>query len=217
MVIVLMLFGYRYNRAKQVLRLQSIRNKISGDLHDDIGSTLNSISVYSEVARKKDAQQDEALEQIGEASRKIIDSMSDIVWTVNPDNDSFAKIIFRMKSLAYNLFRAKKIEFTFHADETLNEKKLSLEQRRNFYLIFKEAINNLVKYSNATRSAITLTNEKGHIRLSIKDDGVGFDKSDDTPGNGLKNMKRRADEMKADFKVESSKGNGTHIELILHA
>lgn len=217
LVIVLLLFGYRSYRTQQTLRLQSIRNKISGDLHDDIGSTLNSISIYSEVARKKDEQQDEALEMIGEASRKIIDAMSDIVWTVNPENDSFAKIIFRMKSLAYNLFRAKKIEFTFHADEILNEKKLSLEARRNFYLIFKEAINNLVKYSNATRAAITLSNENDYIKLRIQDDGVGFDTSDEIIGNGLKNMKRRAEEMKAQFKIESSKGNGTQIELILKA
>jgi two-component system, NarL family, sensor histidine kinase UhpB len=215
LVIVFMLFGYRFYRAQQVLRLQSIRNKISGDLHDDIGSTLNSISIYSEVAKKKDEQQDEALEMIGEASRKIIDAMSDIVWTINPDNDSFAKIIFRMKSLAYNLFRAKKIEFTFHADEMLDEKKLSLEERRNFYLIFKEAINNLVKYSNATSAAITLSNEIDYIKLTIRDNGVGFDLSDEIIGNGLKSMKRRADEMKAKFKIESSKGNGTQIELKL--
>jgi signal transduction histidine kinase len=217
LVIVLLLFGYRAYRTQQSLRLQSIRNKISGDLHDDIGSTLNSISVYSEVARKKDEQQDEALEMIGEASRKIIEAMSDIVWTINPENDSFEKIIFRMKSLAYNLFKAKKIEFTFHADEILNEKKLSLEERRNFYLIFKEAINNLVKYSNAARVAITLTNENDTIKLSIKDDGVGFEMADDTTGNGLKNMKRRAMEMKAQFNIESGKGNGTQIELTLKA
>jgi two-component system sensor histidine kinase UhpB len=217
LVIVMLLFGYRAYRTRQSLRLQDIRNKIAGDLHDDIGSTLNSISVYSEVAKKKDGQQDEALEMIGDASRKIIDAMSDIVWTVNPENDSFAKIIFRMKSLAYNLFRAKKIEYTFHADETLDDKKLSLEERRNFYLIFKEAINNLVKYSNASRAAITLANEKDYIKLRIQDDGVGFDMAGDTIGNGLKNMKRRADEMKAQFKIESSKGNGTQIELILKA
>ena len=217
LVIIMLLFGYRSYRAQQVLRLQRIRNKISGDLHDDIGSTLNSISIYSEVARKKDEQQDEALEMIGEASRKIIDAMSDIVWTINPENDSFAKIIFRMKSLAYNLFRAKKIEFTFHSDEILNEKKLSLEELRNFYLIFKEAVNNLVKYSNATRVAITLVSQNEFIKLRIQDDGVGFDTSQDNIGNGLKNMKRRADEMKAEFKIESTKGSGTQIELILKA
>src|ERR1043165_2736367 len=94
-----MLFGYRTYRTRQTLRLQDIRNKIAGDLHDDIGSTLNSISVYSEVARRKDEQQDEALEMIGDASRKIIDAMSDIVWTVNPDNENtislMASIILR--------------------------------------------------------------------------------------------------------------------------
>ena len=117
LIILLLLFGYRVYRSRQMLRLQDIRNKIAGDLHDDIGSTLNSISIYSEVARKNDAQRDEALEMIGDSSRKIIDAMSDIVWTINPDNDNFAKIIFRMKSLAHNLLRAKHIEYTFHADE----------------------------------------------------------------------------------------------------
>jgi len=215
LVIVLLLFGYRAYRIRQTLRLQDIRNKIAGDLHDDIGSTLNSISVYSEVARRKDEQQDEALEMIGDASRKIIDAMSDIVWTINPVNDSFAKILFRMKSLAYNLFRAKKIEYTFHADEGIEDKKLSLEDRRNFYLIFKEAVNNLVKYSQATRADITLARENELIRLRIRDNGIGFDSLQDSAGNGLKNMKRRAEEMKAQLTIESSKGKGTQIDLTL--
>ncbi|MCX6277648.1 MAG: tetratricopeptide repeat protein, partial [Bacteroidetes bacterium] len=194
---------YRGFRTRQLLRLQDIRNKIAGDLHDDIGSTLNSISIYSEVAKKNSGDRDEALDMIGDASRKVIEAMSDIVWTINPENDNFGKIIFRMKSLVYNLFRAKNIEFTFHADEILNEKKLSLEERRNFYLIFKEAVNNLVKYSNATHASITLTNENNFIRLGIRDDGVGFDLLQENAGNGLKNMKRRAEEMKAEFKIES--------------
>ena len=216
-MIVLLFFGYRTFKTNQTLRLQDIRNKIAGDLHDDIGSTLNSISIYSEVARKNDGHQEEALEMIGDASRKIIDSMSDIVWTVTPENDSFTKIIFRMKSFAYNLFRAKKIEFTFHSDESLNEKKLSLEDRRNLYLIFKEAVNNLVKYSGATSVDIQLINENELIKLRIRDNGVGFNTAEDNIGNGLKNMKRRSDEMSASFKIESSKGNGTQIELILKA
>jgi two-component system sensor histidine kinase UhpB len=215
LLLVLSFLVYRGYRGRQLLRLNDIRNRIAGDLHDDIGSTLNSISIYSEVARKKDEHYDEALEMIGDASRKIIDAMSDIVWTINADNDSFEKIIFRMKSLAYNLFRAKNIEFTFHSDEILNEKKLSLEDRRNFYLIFKEAVNNLVKYSEATRASITLTYEDGRISLCIRDNGIGFDTSQYIAGNGLKSMKRRADEMKAEFKLESQKGSGTHIDLIL--
>ncbi|HEX7846399.1 MAG TPA: two-component regulator propeller domain-containing protein, partial [Chitinophagaceae bacterium] len=135
-VVVIAYAFYRY-RIAQVLLLQRIRNKIAADLHDDIGSTLNSISVYSEVARKDPSRKDFALSMIGESSRKVIDSMSDIVWSINPENDSFDKIIFRMRSLTYNLLKAKKIDCSFRTDESLNQLKLSMHTRRNFYLIFK--------------------------------------------------------------------------------
>ena len=206
---------YRTYRARQLLRLHEIRNKIARDLHDDIGSTLNSISIYSEVAKKNRRDRDEALEMIGHASRMVIESMSDIVWTINPENDNFGKIIFRMKSFAYNLFRAKDIEFTFHADENLGDKKLSLEERRNFFLIFKESVNNLVKYSGAALVSITLRAENECIKLCVHDNGIGFDMEKENTGNGLKNMKRRADEMKAEFRIDSKPGNGTQMVLIL--
>jgi signal transduction histidine kinase len=122
-----------------------------------------------------------------------------------------------MGTLAYNLLKAKNIEHTFQADETLNETKLSLESRRNFYLIFKEALNNLVKYSNATRASISLTSENGFIKLAIRDNGVGFDVAQTSRGNGLLNMKNRAEEMKAQLKIESEKGSGTNVELIFKA
>jgi signal transduction histidine kinase len=166
------------------LKLQNIRNRIASDLHDDVGSTLNSISVYSEVAKQKSPVVVYELEHIGDASRKIIEVMSDIVWTINPKNDTFENIILRMSTLAYNLLKAKDIDHVFQADEILNETKLSLESRRNFYLIFKEALNNLVKYSNATRASITLTSENGLIKLSVRDNGVGFDVAQTSKGNG---------------------------------
>ena len=124
MAIVVLAYGAYNYRIQAVIRLQNIRNKISDDLHDDIGSTLNSISIYSEVAKQDESKHAQALEMIGEASRKIIDSMSDIVWTINPENDVFENIIIRMRSLSFNLFRAKNIEFIFKADESLNNAKL---------------------------------------------------------------------------------------------
>ncbi|HEV8273388.1 MAG TPA: two-component regulator propeller domain-containing protein [Chitinophagaceae bacterium] len=205
---------YRY-RLSHILRLQNIRNRIAADLHDDIGSTLNSISVYSEVAKKDQDGKMEALEMIGQSSRKVIDAMSDIVWTINPENDSFEKIILRMRSISYNLLRAKQIDFSFKADENLNGLKLSLEERRNFYLIFKEALNNLVKYSNAKRASVLLSKNSHHICLLIRDDGVGFDTTRKYNGNGLINMKKRAKEIKAEFSIDSGNGIGTNIELKL--
>lgn len=205
---------YRY-RLQQVLRIQNIRNRIAADLHDDIGSTLNSISVYSEVAKKDPEGKADALEMIGQSSRKVIDAMSDIVWTINPDNDSFERIILRMRSLAYNLLRAKQIDFSFRADEQLNNLKLSLEERRNVYLIFKEALNNLVKYSNAKRASMALSKNGTHISLLIRDDGVGFDTAKDYNGNGLINMKKRSKEINAELNIESGEAIGTSIELKL--
>ena len=215
MLLILSFFGYKNFRTANKLKLQNIRNRIASDLHDDVGSTLNSISVYSEVAKQKSPTLVDELEQIGDASRKIIEVMSDIVWTINPKNDTFENIISRMSTLAYNLLKAKNIEHTFRADESLNEIKLSLDARRNFYLIFKEALNNLVKYSNASRASISLTSENGLIKLSVRDDGVGFDVAQTSKGNGLLNMKARAEEMNAQIKIESEKGSGTNIELIL--
>lgn len=215
LLLMLSYFIYTNVRTASKLKLENIRNKIASDLHDDVGSTLNSISVYSEVAKQKSPAVVDELEQIGDASRKIIEVMSDIVWTINPKNDTFENIVSRMGTLAYNLLKAKNIEHTFQADESLNETRLSLESRRHFYLIFKEALNNLVKYSQATRASITLKNENGSIKLSVRDNGIGFDVAQTSKGNGLLNMRARAQEMKAQLKIESEKGNGTNVELIL--
>jgi ligand-binding sensor domain-containing protein len=204
---------YRY-RLQHILHLQKIRNRIASDLHDDIGSTLNSISVYSEVAKNDPAKLDFSLNMIGESSRKVIDAMSDIVWTINPDNDSFDKIILRMRSIAYNLLKAKKIELSFHADESLNDLKLSLEKRRNFYLIFKESLNNLIKYSQAKRASVLLTHQLNIIVLLVRDDGVGFDATKKYNGNGLTNIRKRAEEINAQLNIESVESIGTSIQLI---
>jgi ligand-binding sensor domain-containing protein/two-component sensor histidine kinase len=203
---------YRF-RLNQILRLQSIRNKIAHDLHDDIGSTLNSISVFSQVAQQEPEKQKAALEMIGESSRKVIEAMSDIVWTINPEHDSFEDIILRMRSFSYNLLRAKNIEHIFRADESLNNLKLSLEDRRNFYLFFKEAVNNLVKHSNASKAEISLYSENHFIVLMIRDNGEGFDTSKEYNGNGIISMRKRAEDMKALLSIESLANCGATIQL----
>lgn len=205
---------YRY-RLQQLNRLQKIRNNIAGDLHDDIGSTLNSISIYSEVAKQQAGKEIPALDLIGINSRKIIESMSDIVWTINPENDSFEKIIVRMRSFAHQLLKAKKVEYTFEADEKLNSIALPMQVRKNFYLVFKEAITNLIKYSGATRVSIFLTGENKTILLQIRDNGKGIPVNAETQGNGLMNMKRRAEEINAILNIRSADGEGTGIELML--
>lgn len=214
-VVALFFYGlYRY-RLQQIKRLQIVRNNIASDLHDDIGSTLNSISIYSEVAKQQAGKEIPALDMIGMNSRKIIESMGDIVWTINPDNDSFEKIIARMRSFAHQLLKAKKVEYTFDVDEKLNSIVLPMQVRKNFYLVFKEAINNLIKYSQATRVFISLTEKNKKIYLKIRDNGIGIPVNPETQGNGLLNMSRRAEEIHAELNIISGNGEGTEIEMML--
>ncbi len=217
LALVLFFLIYKNFRTKQKLKLETIRNNIAADLHDDIGSTLNSISLFSEVAKKEAGKEIPALEQIGVSSRKIIDAMSDIVWTINPENDTLENVIARMRSLAYLLLKAKGIEFTFKADEELNALSLHMLARKNVYLLFKEATNNIVKYSNAQRASFHISLVNKNVKMVIRDNGVGFDMEHAQMGNGIKNMKRRAAEIGAQFVIESTEGTGTNIEVSFKA
>ena len=206
-------FIYRNYRVRQQLKLQTLRNKIARDLHDDVGSTLSSISIFSQIAQQQSKEVIPMLETIGESSTKMLDAMADIVWTINPENDQFEKIILRMKSFAYELLGAKKIDFEFIADDDVAKINVPMEVRKNLYLIFKEATNNMVKYAQAHKAMFAIKGEKNNLTMIIRDDGKGFDLDKSTEGNGLKNMKKRASEIGAQLVIDSFPGNGTTIQL----
>jgi signal transduction histidine kinase len=213
--LVLSFFVYNGYRTRQKLKLQTLRNKIASDLHDDVGSTLSSISIFSQMALEETKEVKPMLQTIGESSRKMLDAMADIVWTINPDNDQFEKIIMRMRSFAYELLGAKQIDFRFIADSNIANIRLSMEARRNLYLIFKEATNNLVKYADATQAMFSIKEDNGKLVMLIKDNGKGFDSHKQSAGNGLKNMKKRAGELGAILLIDSMPGTGTTIQLEL--
>jgi two-component system, NarL family, sensor histidine kinase UhpB len=202
-------------RVRNKLKLQTLRNKIASDLHDDVGSTLSSIAIFSEVAQQQSKEVIPMLNTISDSARNMLDAMADIVWTINPENDQFEKIILRMRSFAYQLLGAKKIHFEFDADETAGKMKLPMDVRKNLYLIFKEATNNLVKYSEASKASFKIKGEKNYLTLLIRDNGKGFDTNAISQGNGLKNMRKRAQEIKAKFLIESISGSGTTVQLVL--
>ncbi len=215
---------YRY-RINELLKRQAIRNKIAQDLHDSVGSTLSSISVYSQVAKiyKQKQQENElqhTLEKISDTSGEMIAEMNDIVWAINPRNDGMEKILQRMESFARPLLTTKNISCSFMYDPSVTKLNLPMETRKNFYLIFKEAINNVLKYSDCKNMQVLLKHERTGIELKVKDDGKGFDTATmkqmaakSLSGNGLINMKRRAAEMKGQCTVESSPGKGTIVLL----
>ncbi|MBL0305640.1 MAG: hypothetical protein IPQ25_06280 [Chitinophagaceae bacterium] len=209
-------FIYLY-RIQQLKKMHQLRTKISQDLHDEVGATLTSISFLSEVARKQTSDTDapvvKTLDKIGEYSREMIGEINDIVWAINPANDKFDKITDRMKNFALPLLSAKNIRLEFKADDELLNYSLGMEQRKNLYLVFKEAVNNAAKYADCTAIEVNFLKEKSSLVLSIADNGKGFNAEEMKNGNGLKNMKLRAKEIKAAFQIQSATGEGTLILL----
>lgn len=214
---VIVYAGFRY-RFKQALRLMEVRNRIANDLHDEIGSTLSGVYIYSEVAQKsaeeKLPETKLYLKQISVDVSNMIDALGDIVWTVNAKNDRFENIINRMRAAAVELFEARQIKLHLHLDEKLHTLKMGMEARKNFYLFYKEAINNVAKYSEAKNVFIDLNQNQQNISLKVRDDGKGFDSSVKTEGNGLINMKKRAAELNGTCEIISSPGSGTETRLI---
>jgi ligand-binding sensor domain-containing protein/two-component sensor histidine kinase len=214
---MLIFYGiYRY-RLYEVLKIQKLRNKISLDLHDDIGSTLSSISILSEMAlrQKKENQSAEMLHEIKENSISLMERMDDIVWSINPKNDSLENLFIRIKDFASRLFEAKEIKYHIDISDHTREVHLSMEYRQHIYLIMKESINNLVKYSSATEAEILVHKNHSHLNIIIKDNGTGFDTHSQTNGNGLFSMKKRAEQMNATFDISSQYHKGTAVSLVV--
>jgi len=213
--IVYVAYAYRKRSREEI---SNMRKKIASDLHDDIGSTLNSISVYSEIASKQMETNSEnarsLLHKMGIASRNMIDTMNDIVWAVNPKNDYFENILFRMQYFAGELLSGKDILFQFTVDEKTKSIRLPMGKRKNFYLIFKEAVTNAYKYSNGKTVTVSIGLQLSNLVMSISDDGEGFEVANKAEtGNGLKNMMARAREINAILEIISPTKPGTCIEL----
>lgn len=196
-------------------KMQNIRNKIAQDLHDDIGSTLSSISILSNLAlREKDSVQTlDAINEIKDSSINLMEKMDDIVWSINPRNDSLDNLLSRIKHFATTLFDAKNIDYNITIAENISQVKLPMDYRQHIYLILKEAINNLVKYANASRADIKVNFDNGLLTILIKDNGKGFVLQDCLTGNGLLSMKNRAMLMQANLEIDSNNGGGTAILL----
>ena len=207
-----LLYKYRIN---QLVKLEKLRSRISSDLHDDIGSTLSSISILSEVAINEDNKHHskQMINEIKENSILLMEKMDDIIWSVNPAKDSIGDLLLRIKRFAGQLFEAKNIDYTIDIDERLKQTHLSMEYRQHIYLIIKEAINNLVKYSGCTHAAIEIKDENGILKVTITDNGKGFNAAEQITGNGLLNMKTRSALIGAQLTIDSHPGEGTKILL----
>jgi two-component sensor histidine kinase/streptogramin lyase len=212
---------YRY-RLRRLLEIERTRSFIATDLHDDIGASLTSIALSSDLARREVSDASPAaakrLEKIAETSRSLLDSMNDIVWSIKPENDALEQTILRMEDYAVEMLEENGIDLHVEIPEELKKMKLPMDVRRNLFLIFKEAIGNVLKHAGANHVDVRIAwNTAGRrasdLLLSITDNGTGFDPASHKQGNGLGNMSRRAGHLRGNVAIVSVPGQGTNIEI----
>lgn len=206
-------------RVKHLLELERVRARISADLHDDIGSTLGSISIFSEMAAREVAgtapRAIELLGRIGEDSRAMIESLDDIVWSINPRNDSLDDILLRIREHSAEVLEARDISLSLDLPTDTLRLKLPMEKRRHFYLIFKEALNNIVRHAACSSVCISVDVRGDVLSLTLSDDGCGFDLTNGHSGNGLRSMQHRAGLIGAKLNLHTSVGKGTTVVVSL--
>jgi signal transduction histidine kinase/streptogramin lyase len=207
--------AYRYRLAR-LLEIERIRTRLAMDLHDDIGSTLSQVAVLSEVARKRvtaDRRVNDLLERIAEISRHLVDAMSDVVWAINPERDSPRDLVQRMRRFASDTLDARNIRLRFVSPDEEVGVRLEADVRREVFLIFKEGINNLLRYANCSSADVALRITRSSLVLTIADNGVGVDPLARGNGLGLRSMRERAERLRADLQVCSASGTGTRLRL----
>jgi len=203
---------YRY-RIQQIKKQHQIRKNIATDLHDDLGSTLNSVKVFTNLAISG-VKQEESLQQVKDNLTEATMSLRDMIWVLDDSLDTVDELITRLKQFAIPVAGASNIEAIIKADSEVNNRKLIKEEKRNLFLICKEAINNSIKYSGATQIHVTIAASGKKIQIVVADNGKGFNVDEVKKGYGLKNMQYRAGQIKYKVTLTSSLVNGTHITIL---
>jgi signal transduction histidine kinase/ligand-binding sensor domain-containing protein len=211
-------FALYRRRVRRLLEVANMRTRIATDLHDDIGANLTRIAILSEVARQQlggdgEEEDDSPLSSIARISRESVASMSDIVWAINPERDHLLDLVRRMRQHAEEVFTLRDIDLRFSAPDAAQNLRLSVDVRRDLFLIFKEAVNNTARHALCSQVRIDLRVTGSDLALEIADDGVGFDTSAESEGHGLMSMRRRAENLGGALIVDSIKGRGTTIRL----
>ena len=193
------------------------RSRIAMELHDEVGSTLSSISILSEVITKEQNETSKSAmqQEVSSNSRLMMEKMDDIIFSLNPRNDSLGQALLRIRQFATPLFEAKDIDYEFDFAEEIREAALSTEQRQQAYLILKEAVNNLVKHAGCSQARICGELCGGEVIFMIRENGKGFDAAAEASGNGLYSMKNRAEKIGAALSFTSIPFVETTIRLVL--
>jgi ligand-binding sensor domain-containing protein/two-component sensor histidine kinase len=210
MLITGIVFSFYRIRISQLKKEKEIRSHLASDLHDDLGSTLNSVKVYANMAIVENENR-KYLEKVKESTQEAITGVRDIIWVLDDKKDNIDHLVTRITTFAGPLCEAANIRFNITMGDGLLSYKLGKEEKRNLYMIIKEAINNSIKYAESKTISLIIESSGGKLKFSVTDDGKGFDRSALKDGNGLKNIITRAGEIGYSPDIKSVPGEGTSV------
>jgi ligand-binding sensor domain-containing protein/two-component sensor histidine kinase len=205
-------------KVKHLLAIEKLKVRLAADLHDNVGAGLTEIAILSELTSNEvegySKSSADKLQNISDTARHLVDSMSDIVWFVNPQRDSLHDLIIRLKDSYSDLLSEIGISFKTNNIDNIIDVKIPMDVRQNLYLIFKEAINNSIKHSRCNKINLELKLVGNILEMTLQDDGKGIDENNIRYGNGLKNMQDRADTLGGKLYIKSIDSKGTVIRFV---
>ncbi len=213
-LIITMMYAIFKYRFKQALAIERLRTRISSDLHDDVGSLLSGLAMQTELMEINASEADKSkLEKIAGMSRSAISQMRDLVWSIDSRRETTNDLIERVQELAEELLLPREISFQFtHDNVKYPNRKLAAQVKHNIFLIYKEAITNILRHSDADHVVITMSNRANGCTFSVEDNGSKKENYKST-GLGLSNMQMRAKAIKADLSFEMENGFTVCLKL----
>jgi signal transduction histidine kinase len=213
-IVLLALAAHRY-RVGQAVALERVRTRAATDLHDDLGSSLSRISILSEVAKRRLGSATEPLlDEIAGSARGLVDALGDSIWSIDPKRDDVRSLLQRVRHFAAAVFESQSIDIDVRISPEVAELPLGAEQRRETYLILKEALNNAARHANAKHVAVIARAEGRTLRIAVEDDGRGFSQSAEPRedgGRGVPSMQERAQRAGGRLEIASRPGEGTRV------
>lgn len=212
--LILLLYLVHKYRLNRLLEVERTRVKIARDLHDEVSASITGIVYFADAIKTEIKQKNipvitKLVNMVSESAIQIQEAMSDIIWSINPDNDDWSVVLPKFRRYASDLCESKNINYRIEIPENFIGKSLKMEQRHDLWMIFKEIVTNSVRHSNCTDLEIKLFNDSQFLFLNISDNGCGFDSSIPSLNNGVKNIRSRTKALNGFAKLFSSKDNGT--------
>ncbi|HTI99908.1 MAG TPA: two-component regulator propeller domain-containing protein [Dongiaceae bacterium] len=207
----------KLERVERQRAVERERARIAQDLHDDLGTSLTQISMLSALANRTQtppAEARELIQQVRGRARDMVTALDEIVWAVNPKNDSWLELTNYLGHFAEEFFRPTGIRCRLDIPEQLPESPVSAELRHHLFLAYKEAVNNAARHSQATHVQIRVETRATEVVIFVEDNGVGFTRPVDPeprPRNGLANMKHRLEQLGGTAEIQSVPGQGTTV------